>query len=147
MRRELEGGYELDDDRDRVDVGVVHAYLSGESYWAKGRARPEVERLVAEATRVVGLYAPGGEQVGFSRVVSDDAVFAYLADVFVLEPHQGRGLGLEMVREIVDNGPQAGLRWLLGTKDAQDLYAQVGFGPVSEIMLERLPTEGPLAEP
>ena len=139
MRRELEGGYELDDDRNRVDVGVVHAYLSGESYWAKGRPLEEVRRLVAEATRVVGLYAPDGSQVGFCRVVSDGAVFAYLADVFVLSGHRGRGLGLELVREGVEGGPQAGLRWLLGTEDAQDLYAKLGFGPPSEIMLERPP--------
>jgi GNAT superfamily N-acetyltransferase len=146
VKRELEGGYELDDARARVDVEVVHRFLAEESYWARGRPLDEVGRLVDEATRVVGLYAPDGSQAGFSRVVSDGAVFAYLADVFVLEPHRGRGLGLEMVREIVDNGPQAGLRWLLGTADAQDLYAQLGFGPVSEIMRERLPTQGPMAE-
>jgi GNAT superfamily N-acetyltransferase len=139
MRREIEGGYELDDDRERVDAGVVHAYLSRESYWAKGRSREEVERLVAEATRVVGLYAPDGSQAGFCRVVSDGAVFAYLADVFVLEPHRGRGLGLDLVREAVDGGGLAGLRWLLGTEDAEGLYARLGFGPVSEIMLERPP--------
>jgi hypothetical protein len=85
MRRELEGGYELDDDRGRVDVEVVHAYLSEESYWARGRSLVEVRRLVGEATRVVGLYAPDRSQAGFCRVVSDGAVFAYLADVFVLE--------------------------------------------------------------
>lgn len=139
MRRELEGGYELDDDRARVDVEVVHGYLSNESYWAKGRSLEEVRRLIGEATRTVGLYAPGGEQAGFCRVVSDGAVFAYLADVFVLEPHRGRGLGLELVREAVGGGPQAGLRWLLGTEDAGELYAKLGFGPVSEIMLERPP--------
>ena len=71
MRRSLEGGYELDDDSARVDVGVVHAYLSEESYWARGRPLSEVRRLVDEATRVVGLYAPDGTQAGFARVVSD----------------------------------------------------------------------------
>ena len=139
MRRVLEGGYELDDDRGRVDIGVVHAYLSEESYWAKGRPLAEVRRLVDEATRVVGLFATDGSQVGFCRVVSDGAVFAYLADVFVLEGHRGRGLGLELVREAVDGGPQAKLRWLLGTEDAEDFYAALGFGPPSGIMLERPP--------
>jgi GNAT superfamily N-acetyltransferase len=142
MRRELEGGYELDDDRGRVDVEVVHAYLSEESYWARGRSLVEVRRLVGEATRVVGLYAPDRSQAGFCRVASDGAVFAYLADVFVLEPHRGRGLGLELVREIVDGGPQAGLRWLLGTEDAEEFYGRLGFGPVSEIMRERPPSPG-----
>ena len=142
MRRSLEGGYELDDDRARVDVGVVHAYLSEESYWARGRPLPEVRRLVEEATRVVGLYAPDGTQAGFARVVSDGAVFADLADVFVLEGHRGRGLGLELVREIVDGGPQANLRWLLGTEDAQGFYSKLGFGKPAEIMLERGPADG-----
>ncbi len=141
MRRELEGGYELDDDRARVDIEVVHRFLSEESYWAKGRRLEEVRRLVGQATRVVGLYAPDESQAGFCRVVSDDAVFAYLADVFVLEPHRGHGLGLELIREAVDNGPQSGLRWLLGTEDAQDFYAKLGFGKPAEIMLERGPAE------
>jgi GNAT superfamily N-acetyltransferase len=139
MRRELEGGYELDDDRDRVDVGVVHAYLSEESYWAKGRSLEEVRRLVGETTRVIGLYAPDGSQAGFCRVVSDDAAFAYLADVFVLDAHRGRGLGVQLVREAVDGGPQAGLRWLLGTEDAHGLYAKVGFGKPGKMILERPP--------
>ena len=129
MRRSLEGGYELDDDRARVDVGVVNAYLSEESYWARGRPLPEVRRLVDEATRVLGLYAPDGTQAGF-------------ADVFVLEGHRGRGLGLELVREIVDGGPQADLRWLLGTEDAQGFYSKLGFGKPAEIMLERGPADG-----
>lgn len=137
----MEAGYELDDDRGRTDVAVVHAYLSGESYWARGRSLAEVRRLTDEATRVVNLFAPDGSQVGFARVVSDDAVFAYLADVFVLEGHRGRGLGLELVREAVDEGPQAKLRWLLGTEDAEDFYAALGFGPPSGIMLERPPAK------
>jgi GNAT superfamily N-acetyltransferase len=141
VRRELEGGYELDDDRGRTDIGIVHTYLSEESYWAKGRSLDEVRRLVEEATRVVGLFAGDGSQVGFCRVVSDDAVFAFLADVFVLEGHRGRGLGLELVREAVDGGPQASLRWLLATKDAEDFYAALGFGPPSALMLERPPAE------
>jgi GNAT superfamily N-acetyltransferase len=139
MRRELPGGYELDDDRGRVDVAVVHRYLSEESYWARGRSLAVVERLLEEATRVVGIYAPGGEQVGFARVVSDGAVFAFLADVFVLEGHRERGLGKELVAEAVENGPHAELRWLLGTADAHSLYADFGFGRPSELIMERPP--------
>jgi GNAT superfamily N-acetyltransferase len=141
VRRELPGGFELDDDPSRVDVDAVHDFLANHSYWARDRPRDVVERLVREATRVVGLYR-GGEQIGFARVVSDDEVFAYLADVYVLPDYQGKGLGLELVREIVDGGPQRDLRWILGTADAQDLYAKLGFGPVSSIMMERLPAGG-----
>jgi GNAT superfamily N-acetyltransferase len=141
VRRELDNGYELDDDRERVDVALLHRFLSEEAYWALGRPRPEVRRLVDEATRVVSAFAPDGAQVGFARVVSDDAVFAYLADVFVLAGHRGRGLGRELVREAVERGPQSGLRWLLGTADAHDFYAAFGFVRPSELMLERPPAE------
>ncbi|MGH2962590.1 MAG: GNAT family N-acetyltransferase [Solirubrobacterales bacterium] len=141
MRRELPGGFELDDDPARVDVDAVHDFLANHSYWAKGRPRDVVERLVREATRVIGLYR-GDDQVGFARVVSDGEVFAYLADAYVLPDARGRGLGVEVVREAVDGGPQRDLRWLLGTADANELYAKLGFGPVSSIMLERLPAGG-----
>ena len=143
MRRELPDGFELDDDRSRVDVDAVHDYLANESYWAKGRSREVVERLVREATRVVGLYREG-RQVGFARVVSDDEVFAYLADVYVLEEARGRGLGVELVRETVDNGPHAGLRWTLGTVDAHDFYARLGFGEPSWMVMERPPARADL---
>ena len=136
MRRALADGYELDDDPARVDVDAVHRYLSENSYWAPGRPRETVERLVREAARVVGVYR-GGEQVGFARAVTDGVAVAYLADVFVLADHQGRGLGKELVREMVERGPYAHVRWLLHTRDAQGLYAQVGFGPPGERLMER----------
>jgi ribosomal protein S18 acetylase RimI-like enzyme len=136
MRRELPGGFELDDDRDRVDVAAVHDFLANHSYWARGRPRDVVERLVRDATRVVGLYS-GEEQVGFARVVSDGEVFAYLADVYVLPAHRGRGLGLEVVREAVEGGPHRELRWVLGTADAHDFYARLGFGEPSWVLMER----------
>jgi ribosomal protein S18 acetylase RimI-like enzyme len=141
VRRELQEGIELDDNRERVDVDAVHDFLANHSYWAEGRPRDVVERLVREATRVLGLYR-GDEQIGFTRVVSDGEVFAYLADVYVLPEFRGRGLGVEIVREAVDGGPQRDLRWLLGTADANELYAKLGFGPVSSIMMERLPAGG-----
>jgi GNAT superfamily N-acetyltransferase len=139
MKRQLAGGYELDDDRGRVDVDVVHRYLSEESYWAKGRSLKEVQRLVEEATRVIGIYAPDGSQAAFCRVASDGAAFAFLADVFVLEAHRGRGIGRELVAEAVERGPQAELRWLLLTDDAHGLYAGYGFGHPSERVMERPP--------
>jgi GNAT superfamily N-acetyltransferase len=150
MKRILGGGYELDDDPTRVDVAAVHDYLANESYWARGRSRATVERLVREATRVVGLYHSLGDgihpvpetafaQVGFARAFSDGATNAYLADVYVLAEHRGRGLGVELVREMVERGPLAHLRWLLHTADAHELYRRFGFGPPSERLLERAP--------
>jgi GNAT superfamily N-acetyltransferase len=137
MKRALERGYELDDDLARVDVDAVHAFLT-QSYWAEGRSRETVERLVHGAQRVVGLYHDG-LQVGFCRAVSDDASVTYLADVYVLPEHRGRGLGVELVREMIENGPYARRRWLLHTADAHELYRRFGFGPPSERLMERPP--------
>jgi GNAT superfamily N-acetyltransferase len=137
MKRGLEGGYELDDDPARIDVDAVHAFLT-QSYWAEGRSHETVERLVLEAQRVVGLYHEG-RQVGFCRAVSDDASLTYLADVYVLEEHRGRGLGVELVHEMIDNGPYARRRWLLHTRDAHELYRRFGFGPPNERLMERPP--------
>ena len=137
MIRELGDGYELDDDPARIDLDAVHASLT-RSYWAEGRSRDTVQRLVRSAQRVVGLYADG-RQVGFCRAVSDDASLAYLADVYVLPEHRGRGLGVELVREMIDNGPYAARRWLLHTRDAHELYRRFGFGPPGERLMERPP--------
>ena len=138
MKRALPGGYELDDDPARIDIDAVHDYLANRSYWAEGRPRETVERLVGEATRVVGLYAEG-RQVGFARAFSDGVALAYLADVYVLPAHQGRGLGVELVREILENGPLTEVKWILHTRDAHDLYRRFGFGEPSERVLERRP--------
>lgn len=136
MRRELEDGYELDDDPARIDVDAVHAFISEESYWAPGRPRDVVERLVREADRVVGLYKDGA-QVGFARASTDGANVVYLADVYVLAEHRSRGLGLELVREMVEAGPLAEKTWLLHTRDMHGLYEKVGFGPPGERVMER----------
>jgi GNAT superfamily N-acetyltransferase len=126
MRRDLGDGLELDDDPERIDVDAVHAYISKESYWGLGRPREKVVRTIAGSARVVGLYHDG-RQVGFARAVSDRTTIAYLADVYVLAPYRGRGLGLELVRETIEGGDMAGIHWMLHTADAQGLYAQLGF--------------------
>jgi ribosomal protein S18 acetylase RimI-like enzyme len=136
VKRRLAGGLELDDDPARVDVDEVHRFLSEEAYWAKGRPRDAVERTVREASRVVGLYE-GDRQVGFARAFTDGISIAYLADVYVLPEYRGRGLGVELVREMVDNGPYAGRKWLLHTADAHGLYRKFGFGTPGERLMER----------
>jgi GNAT superfamily N-acetyltransferase len=136
MRRELAGGYELDDDRGRIDRAAVHAYLAGESYWARGRPREVMDALIESAQRVCGLYHDGG-QVGFSRSLSDLHVRSYLADVYVLPEHRARGLGVELVRFSVEEGPLATTAWLLHTADAHALYEKFGFRAASERVLER----------
>ncbi len=136
MKRDLEDGYELDDDPARIDREAVHAYLGGESYWAQGRSRDVQDELIDDAARVVGLYH-GDRQVGFSRTVTDGHVHAYLADVYVLEQHRGRGLGEELVRFSVEESPFASCRWILHTADAHGLYRKFGFAEPDERLMER----------
>src|ERR671937_762388 len=126
MRRTLAAGIELDDDPTRVDIDAVHDFLANHSYWAEGRNRDTVERLVREAHRVVGLY-DGERQVGFARAFTDGTALVYLADVYVLPEYRGRGLGVELVGEMVERGPYAQLRWILHTLDAHAFYARFGF--------------------
>jgi GNAT superfamily N-acetyltransferase len=136
MRRSLGGGLELDDDKARIDRGEVHRFLSQEAYWAPERSREVQDRLIDEASRVVGLY-DGGSQVGFCRAFSDGVSIAYLADVYVLPPYRGRGLGEVLVREMVENASFAHVTWLLHTEDAHSLYRRVGFEEPSYKLLER----------
>ena len=136
MKRELGDGFELDDDRDRVDVAAVHRYLSEESYWAKGREYGDVELIVGEAARVVGLYHDGS-QIGFCRAARCAPGLFYLADVYVLDEYRGRGFGAALVREMIDEGPLAGRKWLLHTEDAHDLYRRFGFAHPNYKLMER----------
>lgn len=137
MKRCLEGGFELDDDPDRIDRGAVFRYLSEESYWARGRSREQVELSLDVSRRVIGLYSPDGKLAGFCRISSDEVVFAYLCDVFVLAPYRGLGLGRELVAEAVDRGPHRSLRWLLGTVTGHDFYRRFGFDKPSDRIMER----------
>lgn len=138
MRRSLGGGLELDDDKARIDRAEVHRFLSGESYWAKGRTRETVDGLIDGAARVVGLY-DGDRQIGYCRAATDGVSFVYLADVYVLPEYRGRGLGEALVREMIDNGPYAGLKWLLHTTDMHALYRKLGFDAPSFKVMERVP--------
>ena len=127
---------ELDDDPGRIDVAAVHDYLANHSYWAKGRPYDVVERLIREAERVVCVYDEG-RQVGFARAFTDGVSLVYLADVYILPDYRGRGLGVRLLREMVENGPYAELRWILHTRDMHRLYQKVGFGEPSERVMER----------
>ncbi len=125
-RRSIDGGIELDDDRDRVDVDAVFAFLSEEAYWVPGRSRETIERLIRESTRVVAAY-DGRTLVGFCRVVSDGSSVAWLGDVFVVASHRGLGIATELVREAVEDPYVRDLQWYLGTRDAHALYRKFGF--------------------
>lgn len=132
------GEYEFDDDAERVDRDVLWEFLSRDAYWARWRSRETVERQLAGAWRVVAGYERAtGRMVAFARALSDGVAIAYLADVFVLGDTRGRGLGVELVRTMVEGGPGAGFRWMLHTADAHGLYERFGFAPPNERYLER----------
>jgi len=127
-------------DKSHLDIEVIHHYLNEDSYWAKGRSKETIKRSIQHSL-CFGIYDHTHQQVGFARVVSDYAVFAWLLDVFVLENHQGKGLGKQLIHAIVTHQDLQGLkRWGLGTKDAHGLYEKFGFKPLSEPdkMMERL---------
>jgi GNAT superfamily N-acetyltransferase len=136
MIRALPGGIELDDAKDRIDREEVHRFISEVSYWGVGRLRETQDRLIDEASRVVGLY-DGERQIGFCRAFTDGLAAAYLADVYVLDEYRGRGLGQELMREMIENGPYANVKWLLHTTDMHSLYRKFGFEEPNYKVMER----------
>lgn len=117
----------------RVDVAAVHDFLSNGSYWAAGRPYEVQARAIEHSHLVVGAYTSDGTQVGFARMVTDLATWAWLCDVYVLPGHRGGGLGTALVRTIVEHPDVVGIRFqFLATADAHDLYARFGFTPLEE---------------
>jgi N-acetylglutamate synthase-like GNAT family acetyltransferase len=133
------GEVEITTDQSRVDVDVVHNFLSQSAYWALGRPRATVERSIRNSL-CFSVFCDG-EQVGFARVVSDRAVFAYLMDVFILPPWRGQGLSKALMTAILAHPDLQGLKlFLLRTSDAHGLYAQFGFEPIDrpdDLMVRR----------
>jgi len=131
MRQWQRGEYLISTDRDRLNVDLIHQFLSTSAYWALGRTRETVERSI-ENSLPFGVYE-GAAQVGFARVITDYATFAYLADVFVLPEFRGRGLSVWLM-EVISGHPQLQgfRRWVLATKDAHGLYRRFGFEGLKE---------------
>ena len=120
-------------DRSRVDVDAVHRFLSNDSYWAQGRPFELQRRAIEHSHLVVGAYLTDGAQVGFARMVTDLATWAWLCDVYVLPGHRGGGLGTAMVRAIVEHPDVSGVRFqFLATADAHELYARFGYTPLDD---------------
>jgi GNAT superfamily N-acetyltransferase len=131
------GEYLISTDRSRLDLEVIHGYLST-SYWAAGVPESVLRRSV-ENSLCFGVFRDE-TQAGFARAVTDYATFAYLADVFVLEEHRGRGLGKWLVEVVLSHPDLQGLRrWMLATKDAHELYRKYAFEDLArpEIFMER----------
>ena len=137
-------GFEADDSVERVDVDVVHGFLST-SYWAAGIPREVVARSI-EGSLNLGVYAADGAMVAFARMVTDRATFAWLADVFVLESHRGHGLGRFVVSTLLEHPELKGVRRvMLATADAHELYRSYGFAefadPTRMMVIQRDPAE------
>lgn len=127
----MTGAWRLSFDPADMQVDAIHAFLA-QSYWAENIARAVVERAIA-GSLCVGVFAENGDQVGFARVVTDRATFAYLADVYVLEAHRGHGLAARMVTALHDHPDLQGLRrWMLATSDAHGLYAALGWTAIED---------------
>ena len=123
-------GYLITTDAAKMDIDCIHGYLA-QSYWAAGIPKDVVERSIANSL-CFGLFYKGA-QVGFARLITDKATFAYLADVFILPGHRGRGLSKWMMETMHAHPGMQGLRrWLLATRDAHGLYEQFGWTGFTE---------------
>ncbi len=117
-------------DPDALDLDVIHGFLTT-SYWSPGIPRETVARAIA-GSLCIGAYDTAGTQIGFARLVTDRATFAWLADVFVLPEARGQGIARAMVQALMDHPEMQGLRrWMLGTWDAHDVYAALGWTPLA----------------
>jgi GNAT superfamily N-acetyltransferase len=132
MNREWrQGEFTISTDVERLNTSLIHDYLSRSSYWAQGRSLEIVERSIANSLNF-GLYN-NADQVGFARVVTDRATFAWLADVFILPDFRGRGLSKWLIEVIVSHPDLQSLRrWSLATRDAHELYRRFGFTELSD---------------
>ncbi len=128
-----QGDFRLSTDPDLIDVTKVHAYLSEHAYWASSRSLETVQTSITNSGLVAGAYDIEGKLVAFARMVTDLATFAWLCDVFVVEDHQGNGLGIAIVDLLVGHPSLSGLKQqILATRDAHTLYARFGYEPLAE---------------
>jgi GNAT superfamily N-acetyltransferase len=122
----LKGNYCLDTNKKKLDVDTIHKYLCDRSYWATGRSRETVERSIRNSM-CFGIYEKN-RQIGFARVITDYATFAWIADVFILEEFRGKGLSKWLMEAVIAHPRlQKFRRWVLATKDAHELYRRYGF--------------------
>lgn len=118
-------------DKSKLDLGLITDFLNHKSYWAKTRSKSTIEKSIANSF-CFGVFDKENKQIGFARVITGFAVFAWLLDVFILEEYQGKGLGKMLMQEIMSNEDLQGIRrWGLGTNDAHGLYKKFGFLPLS----------------
>jgi GNAT superfamily N-acetyltransferase len=131
-----EGDYVITTNKQKMNVETIHQYLSQESYWAQNISIETVTRSIEHSFCFAILYH--NNQIGFARLITDYATFAYLADVFIIEQHRGKGLAKKLLEFIHTNPEVQGLRrWMLGTKDAHRLYSKFGWSSITEEQYKR----------
>ncbi len=123
--------YTISTDRDRLNVAFIHDFISNKSYWGQGRTLEVIQRAIDNSLNF-GVFK-GERQVGFARVVTDYATFAWLADVFIIDEHRGHGLGVWLI-DVITSHPdlQNFRRWILATRDAHELYRRFGFNALDD---------------
>ncbi|MEV0189980.1 GNAT family N-acetyltransferase [Kitasatospora purpeofusca] len=133
MTTELPDGYEISTDPARLDAALIHRWLSEDAYWALGRSREKQDLAIAGSLNFGVYERASGTQLGYARVVTDRATFAWLCDVYIAPAARGRGLGTALAAAVRDHLAPYGLRrLLLATADAHEVYAKVGFEPMAK---------------
>jgi len=123
--------YSISSDKSRLNVEAIHDYLCNKSYWAKGRSLEAVNKSIDNSI-CFGLYDSKGNTLGFARVVTDKVVYAYLMDLFIFDEFQGKGLGTNLVKHILEQKDLQVRLWFLATKSAHGLYKKFGFSAVAD---------------
>lgn len=135
----MKKNYTISTDNKKLDINLITHFLNKVSYWAKDRGKEAIEKSIANSL-CFGVFDENNKQVGFARVITDYAVFAWLLDVFIIQEHQGKGLGKLLMQEIISHKDLNEVRkWGLATKDAHGLYEKFGFTLSNpETMMERI---------
>lgn len=128
----MQKDFYISTDKSKLDLAMIHHFLSAKSYWAKGRSKLIIKRSIQNSL-CFGVFNSSDVQVGFARVISDFAVFAWILDLFIIEEYRCNGLGKLLMQKIMAHQDLQGLkRWGLGTKDAHGLYEKFGFSSLSK---------------
>ena len=119
-------------DKDQLDISAIHQYISTTSYWGKGRTMEDLQKTLDHCL-CFGMYLRSGTQIGFARVLTDHVVFAYLMDIFIFDEYQGKGLGKELIGNIMGHPLLKNVKTMaLKTKDAHALYERFGFQTIGD---------------